>query len=65
MERVNPSVLETSMSPASLIMYDRKKLEKYKSIVPKTYPGLILGLGPANERRRYDVTSFLIGWTHT
>ena len=24
--------------------------------------GLILGLRPANERRRYSVTTFLIGW---
>ena len=23
-----------------------------------------LGLGPANERRRYIVTSFLISWAH-
>ena len=27
--------------------------------------GLILGLRPANERRRYKVTSFLIGWAQT
>ena len=25
-------------------------------------PGLILGLGPANERMRYFVTTSLIGW---
>ena len=25
-------------------------------------PGLILGLHPANERRRYKVTPSLIGW---
>ena len=29
------------------------------------YAGLILGLCPANERRRYFVTTSLIGWTHT
>ena len=28
-------------------------------------PGLILGLRPANERRRYFVTTFLIGWAQT
>ena len=27
--------------------------------------GLILGLRPANERRRYKVTPSLIGWAHT
>ena len=27
--------------------------------------GLILGLCPANERRRYFVTPSLIGWTQT
>ena len=26
------------------------------------YTGLILGLRPANERRRYKVTTSLIGW---
>ena len=29
------------------------------------YPGLILGLCPANERRRYKVTPSLIGWAQT
>ena len=28
------------------------------------YWGLILGLRPANERRRYFVTMFLIGWVY-
>ena len=27
--------------------------------------GLILGLRPANERRRYKVTPYLIGWAQT
>ena len=26
---------------------------------------IILGMGPPNERRRYDVASSLIGWVHT
>ena len=30
-----------------------------------TWAGLILGLHPANERRRYKVTPSLIGWTQT
>ena len=29
------------------------------------YPGLILGLRPANESRRYKVTPSLIGWVQT
>ena len=28
----------------------------------QSYPGLILGMHPANERRRYKVTASLIGW---
>ena len=31
----------------------------------KTLQGLILGLRPANERRRYFVTTSLIGWAQT
>ena len=27
--------------------------------------GIILGMCPANERRSYNVTAFLIGWVHT
>ena len=27
-------------------------------------PGIILGMDAANERRRYNVTSSLIGWAH-
>ena len=30
-----------------------------------TCTGLILGLHPANERRRYKVTASLIGWAQT
>ena len=30
------------------------------------YPaGITLGMGSANKRRRYNVTSYLIGWAHT
>ena len=29
------------------------------------YPGIILCVCPANERRRYNVTSSHIGWAHT
>ena len=31
----------------------------------KCKSGLILGLRPANERRRYKVTPSLIGWSQT
>ena len=31
----------------------------------RMYAGLILGLRPANERRRYKVTPSLIGWAPT
>ena len=27
--------------------------------------GISLGMRPANERRRYNVTTSLIGWVHT
>ena len=27
--------------------------------------GISLGMQPANERRRYNVMTSLIGWTHT
>ena len=29
------------------------------------YSGIILSMRPANERRRYNVTSSLIGWAHS
>ena len=43
----------------------------YNQIVPVCFycttmdTGLILGMRPANERRRFKVTPFLIGWTQT
>ena len=39
----------------------------YKDVmeIPYLYTGLILGLCPANERRRYKVTSSLICWAQT
>ena len=42
----------------------------YISIISLSYPivaisGLILGLPPANERRRYKVTPSLIDWAQT
>ena len=35
----------------------------YSSLTP--YSGIFLRMGSANERRRYIVTSSLIGWAHT
>ena len=35
------------------------------NIVTRNIPGTIPSLGSANERRRYVVTSSLIGWAHT
>ena len=35
------------------------------ALVLALYRGIILGVGLANERRRYIVTSSLIGWAHT
>ena len=34
-------------------------------VTKTSYAGLILGLRPANERRRYFVTTSLIGWAQT
>ena len=33
--------------------------------ITNVFTGLILGLHPANERRRYKVTASLIGWAQT
>ena len=30
-----------------------------------SFPVIIMRMGPANERRRYVVTSFIVGWAHT
>ena len=36
-----------------------------KKTILSAMTGLILGLHPANDRRRYKVTPFLIGWAQT
>ena len=41
---------------------DRKQVRGYVFFNGRCIPGLILGLRPANERRRYFVTTSLIGW---
>ena len=35
------------------------------ALITTSLSGLILGLRPANERRRYKVTPSLIGWVQT
>ena len=40
-------------------------LKHVSAVFPFAVTGLILGLCPANERRRYKVTPSLIGWGHT
>ena len=40
------------------MQYIQKDMHKIRA------PGIILCMRPANERRRYNVTSFLIGWAH-
>ena len=39
--------------------------EVVKRYVHRQRPQIILGMGSANERRHYNVTSSLIGWAHT
>ena len=40
-----------------------------QSCLPATsfthFTGIILGMGSANKRRRYNLTPSLIGWAHT
>ena len=38
---------------------------KYSGVLGDPMTGLVLGLRPANERRRYFVTTSLIGWEQT
>ena len=44
---------------------ERRSLYWNNPLIPITWAGLILGLYPANERRRYKVTLSLIGWAQT
>ena len=36
-----------------------------KALCTTDHPGISLGVRLANERRRYNVTTSLIGWVHT
>ena len=49
-------------------MQEEKKTKMCSQEAPQAdivKSGLILGLRPANERRRYKVTPSLIGWAQT
>ena len=37
----------------------------YDKYIIISVPGIIFCMCPANERRRYNVTSSLIGWAHS
>ena len=50
-----------TLSPLSR---DYNSLE-YRVKEMESIAGLVLGLHPANERRRYKVTPSVIGWTQT
>ena len=59
--RLAPSQWETSLQSKAISHWLRPNLE---SALSKPIQGVILGIGSANERRRYNVTSSLIGWAH-
>ena len=42
-----------------------KKNARYDAMPEEDKSGLILGLHPANERRRYNITHSLVGWAET
>ena len=49
-------------------MYQKKStdINKQNGISERpSVSGISLGMGPANKRRRYNVTTSLIGWAHT
>ena len=48
----------------TLSVYQNCVVTDYLAVVYRA-PGLILGLRPANERRRYNVTTSLTGWAKT
>ena len=51
------------MSADALAPYITKSLAAVLTVLDEqNHAGLILGLRPANERRRYFVTTSLIGW---
>ena len=45
------------------LRYNQAWIFTIQVLVP--YTGINLGMRPANERRRYNVKTSLIGWAHT
>ena len=48
-----------------LIIYDLWLPKMRQISVSSSVTGVIQGMGSANERRRYNVTASLVGWSHT
>ena len=48
--------------PIQIILVNISGMNILNDLTQHTLAGLILGLRPANERRRYFVTTSLIGW---
>ena len=46
-------------------IYKNKRIDSLRGMIKCRQSGLILGLRPANERRRYFVTMSFIGWVQT
>ena len=55
----------TSLTSVAIITYQWKCDASFTLDITKYNAGLILGLQPANENRRYKVTPYLIGWVQT
>ena len=54
-----------SLPTTSLVAYKSGNSATLRENTGSISSGIILGMGSANERWRYIVTSFLIGWAHT
>ena len=52
-------------STTTMMSYESQYTHNYRITAIKHTSGLISGLRPANERRRYKVTPSLIGWAQT
>ena len=54
-----------SLCPAFVIFVQILNYTLYSALFwGQTLLGIIMGMGSANDRRRYNVTSSLIGWAH-
>ena len=50
--------------PYCIIVFIRNAVIVHQAFHMSVSIGIILGMGSANERRRYNITSCLIGWAH-